>query len=366
MAAFAIAFAALFTLPGLNSERQLQPSGETASAAGGPSAPDWSTVPIFITNLAGAKDRLQVMSEVMSATSNLGFGSACRVPGVNGSAIFAQPALDRIVMKAAFNHSPTWSDPVARTPGAVGCALSHTRSLKRIVDNGIPIGILMEDDVDHFYRWHRFADALRRVGMPREDAPFQILPPEGGDAFDNNDFDRVGATPSPPSPPLNYFAIDWLASDELVTGWDMLQLQSCTKGLRHIATNSSPPHLLNASTWCSGMFVVSNAGARKLLNGMLPLVNPVDHWPSDVRVLRFEPPLAQQGPSVQGWLGGNGFASSTSTLSSPCFECPTVPEWKQANDGQADPVALLEDCDGMPAEPTADDLAQLLDGYART
>ena len=147
MAAFAIAFAALFTLPGLNSERQLQPSGETASAAGGPSAPDWSTVPIFITNLAGAKDRLQVMSEVMSATSNLGFGSACRVPGVNGSAIFAQPALDRIVMKAAFNHSPTWSDPVARTPGAVGCALSHTRSLKRIVDNGIPIGILMEDDV---------------------------------------------------------------------------------------------------------------------------------------------------------------------------------------------------------------------------
>jgi len=328
MAAFAIAFAALFTLPGLNSERQLQPSGETASAAGGPSAPDWSTVPIFITNLAGAKDRLQVMSEVMSATSNLGFGSACRVPGVNGSAIIVQPALDRIVMKAAFNHSPTWSDPVARTPGAVGCALSHTRSLKRIVDNGIPIGILMEDDVDHFYRWHRFADALRRVGMPREDAPFQILPPEGGDAFDNNDFDRVGATPSPPSPPLNYFAIDWLASDELVTGWDMLQLQSCTKGLRHIATNSSPPHLLNASTWCSGMFV--------------------------------------QGPSVQGWLGGNGFASSTSTLSSPCFECPTVPEWKQANDGQADPVALLEDCDGMPAEPTADDLAQLLDGYART
>ena len=218
----------------------------------------------------------------------------------------------------------------------------------------------------HFHHWNRFADALRRVGMPREDAPYQIFPPEGGDDSDRHDYPGMGAPPTPPPPPD--YSVDWQAGDELVTGWDLLQLQSCKNGLRHIATDASPPHLLNASTWCSGMFVVSNAGARKLLNAMIPLVTPVDHWPSDVRVLRLDPPIAQQGPSVPVWVGdllsAGGLGSFTGNPSSPCFECPTVPEWKQASGEAAEPLAVLADCDGMPAEPTADYLAQLLDGYA--
>ena len=66
--------------------------------------------------------------------------------------------------------------------------------------------------------------------------------------------------------------------------------------MRELASRRQPPSIYSGTkqVYCAGMYVVSQAGARKVLEHALPVRDAIDHWPPTLRVLRYEQPLAQQ------------------------------------------------------------------------
>ena len=136
-----------------------------------PTTPDWSKAPIMVINLDSRVDRMANFARAMAHTNTLGMGSVCRLPGVNASAVW--PGVHRIVdINAhlgtdALGRQSAWAEP-PYTRGSVGCALSHLLAMKRIVELGLPFGVVMEDDVTNFYTGERgnFSDALRYLGSP--------------------------------------------------------------------------------------------------------------------------------------------------------------------------------------------------------
>ena len=96
---------------------------------------------------------------------------------------------------------------------AAGCALSHFLAYKRIIDLDLPLGFVAEDDILSFST-RDFASVLRHVGSPTGD----------------------------PADP--------------VSGWDVVQLQTCPTGqVRELASYAKPPMLFNGSAYCAGMCV---------------------------------------------------------------------------------------------------------------
>ena len=177
---------------------------QLSSLGPAPDAPDWSNSDVAVINLDARADRLDWFELAMSMTDNLGLGSVCRVPAVNASAIW--PELDGRVVQGK------WDDIKSGTSrGAAGCALSHALAYRRIVELDLPYGIVMEDDITIFWP-HHFPSVLKYIGSPT-------------------------GVPGP------------------VSGWDVVQLQTCPTGqIRDLASAERPPAIFNGSTYCAGMY----------------------------------------------------------------------------------------------------------------
>ena len=225
-------------------------------------------IPCVRADLDYRTDRMNKFATAMRETHNLGMGSVCRLPAINASAVW--PELRNRLVQGE------WSEP-PYTRGAAGCALSHALAYKRIVDLNLPYGIVMEDDITNFYTGPNgtFTDALRYLGSPTAKGPKGQL-------------------------------VD-------VTGWDVVLLQTCLYGqVRELASKRQPPSIYPGAkqTFCAGMYIISNAGARKYLSQLFPLRDAIDHWPANMKVLFSSatrrahgsqgPPCSSRTPDIAG------------------------------------------------------------------
>ena len=132
---------------------------------------DWNKLDVSILNLDSRVDRLAALVDTIEYPLLPGTGApfalhqACRVPAVNATAIGAElPSTGLIydnIWKEANDrlkrNQMTMGGPL--TPGSVGCGISHALAWKRLVDAGLPYGLILEDDTRVFY-----AHTVQRTG----------------------------------------------------------------------------------------------------------------------------------------------------------------------------------------------------------
>lgn len=85
---------------------------------------------IFVINLAKRKDRLEHMTRQLSAFE--------RVEAVDGAAV-RNPPVNRFLFWCSKGYGVK--------PGEIGCALSHQNVYRMIVEQGIDVACVLEDDV---------------------------------------------------------------------------------------------------------------------------------------------------------------------------------------------------------------------------
>lgn len=96
-----------------------------------------TTLPIFLINLDGSDERLSAATAQLDA-AGLTFE---RLPAFDGRKLRVDEFPDYDA-KAAIRYL---GRPMRG--GEIGCYLSHLRAAKRIVDSGVPFGIVLEDDM---------------------------------------------------------------------------------------------------------------------------------------------------------------------------------------------------------------------------
>ncbi|MBL8789787.1 MAG: glycosyltransferase family 25 protein [Rhizobiales bacterium] len=109
---------------------------------------------VFVINLAHRRDRWQHMS---GALSEVGIGNVERIEAVNGREADLRGCIHHVRMWL-YNISPR------RTLGAIGCFLSHRIIWRRMVDEQIPMALVLEDDCT-FGAWKPEVTALDLPAM---------------------------------------------------------------------------------------------------------------------------------------------------------------------------------------------------------
>ena len=200
------------------------------------------TLPILVINLRGSTGRWSKASAELAA-AGLAFE---RLEAVDGR-LLPQVELDRLAPwdQAAF-FKPL-------SPGEVGCYLSHLAAAERIVREGWPRALVLEDDF--------------------------LL----GEGFGARLADLLGASCAAP---------------------DLIKLEGARSGGQSLAIlgsghqllrNRRPPSRTIAQLWSLG-------GARKFLAASRELRRPVDvqlkhWWEGDLEILHVSPPLVMDGDS---------------------------------------------------------------------
>ncbi len=91
---------------------------------------------IFVINLKRSPERRMLMEKQLAAL-DLAYEI---VEAVDGKALTPEE-IDRYCDKAALAQHPQWL-----SRGAIGCALSHLKAYRAIRDQGLPCGLVLEDD----------------------------------------------------------------------------------------------------------------------------------------------------------------------------------------------------------------------------
>jgi len=188
-----------------------------------------SPIPAFVINLADAQDR---RSRIMAMLSRYEELSADVVPAVDGRHVSADAfaglvAAPRVLFRHCREHS--------LTGGETACALSHLRSLRRVVERDIPHALVLEDDV------------LLRDGFGR----------------------IVGS------------AAAFLHS---LSGPAVVLLSARTKVYGPVRWRYNDGAIRSAFGGVGAYaYLVNRSGAARLLERTLPLVAPFDHWHCHVR-----------------------------------------------------------------------------------
>ncbi len=91
---------------------------------------------IFVINLKRSPERRLLMEKQLGA---LGLSYEI-VEAVDGKAL-GEADIDRYCDKQALALHPQWL-----SRGAIGCALSHLKAYRAILDGGLPYGLVLEDD----------------------------------------------------------------------------------------------------------------------------------------------------------------------------------------------------------------------------
>ncbi len=94
-------------------------------------------IPILVISLPGSADRRESIAARLDALS-LPFEFVDAVDGRRGLPEECEPLIDR--SRAVSGHSYPMSD------AEFGCALSHMKAYRRMIDNGIPHAMILEDD----------------------------------------------------------------------------------------------------------------------------------------------------------------------------------------------------------------------------
>lgn len=97
--------------------------------------------PTFVISLKRSSDRRRLMTEQLTAVGL----SAEFVDAVDGRT-FTRESILADVGPAALEVRPGLHRPL--TYGEIGCALSHRECYRRILDGGIAVGCILEDDID--------------------------------------------------------------------------------------------------------------------------------------------------------------------------------------------------------------------------
>ena len=208
---------------------------------------DWNKLDVSILNLDNRVDRLAALVDTIEYPLLPGTGApfalhqACRVPAVNATAIGAElPSTGLIydnIWKEANDrlkrNQMTMGGPL--TPGSVGCGISHALAWKRLVDTGLPYGLILEDDTRVFYAHtvQIFEEALR---VPSDWNMIQLQA-----CMDVRD------------PAKEWWATD--ADGGLVATAKRVKIQ-----------------LLEGAPNCLGAYLLSRAGAEYLLKNTFPLM----------------------------------------------------------------------------------------------
>lgn len=107
---------------------------------------------IFVINLAKRKDRLEHMARQLSDFE--------RVEAVDGAAV-RNPPMNRFLFWCSKGYGVK--------PGEIGCALSHQNVYRMIIEQGIDVACVLEDDVSLSEGFEAHIEALAtdlRVGVP--------------------------------------------------------------------------------------------------------------------------------------------------------------------------------------------------------
>lgn len=153
------------------------------------------------------------------------------------------------------------------TAGGIGLFLGHAGAWQHVVDAGLDFGLVFEDDLTLFARG--FSRQVSDILEGREDThaswDWLYLQRCGDKSWDKE---------------RSYWdSDDERASQHMDAGWSSETL---------LAADASVP--------CTGAYIVTNTGARKLLEGALPASEQLDHQLTSVPGLTraaLSPPLAQ-------------------------------------------------------------------------
>jgi len=238
-------------------------SSTTLLPADGPSSSTCcSKVRFFVLNLEGRADRLRAFSAALPSCAKQ--AGACRIPGVNGKGLNAS-------LPTSLISSDTWLRARAKTAagipsvgsndltvGSVGLYVAHALAWRQIVDEGIEMAVVAEDDTIFF--------------SPSFETELEALCSTNGT-------------------------------------WDFLQLQNddnswskTAADLRGVAArpNGAASLHMRKSAYNLGFYALTNQGARRALGLSFPMkrqldaeCGPLRAGLSSDRVGMFLPPIAQ-------------------------------------------------------------------------
>ena len=181
------------------------------------SSVEMQAIPIFVISLARALDRRARMTRHLS---DLGL-SYRLIDAVDGREM-PENEREKLLAPGQRYHA-----------GVVGCYLSHLMAYQAVVDEGLPVALVLEDDA----RLSRRAASLLKSGCRELDFDYCFL-----DSDDHNDRGPV------------FFDRD--SASELQTGIQAYRL-------------SEGPQTLHA-------YLITTEGARKRLDVAFPIVKPID------------------------------------------------------------------------------------------
>jgi glycosyl transferase family 25 len=96
--------------------------------------PDLSAIPVFVINLDGSQNRMDMISARLAA-QKVAFH---RVPAVDGRKLDLSGLADDDACRREMGRSIQ--------PGEVGCYLSHLKAMRAFVESGAEYGVVLEDD----------------------------------------------------------------------------------------------------------------------------------------------------------------------------------------------------------------------------
>lgn len=196
----------------------------------------------FVINLDRSKERYDY---VLPSLKKLGY-PIIRISGIDGKKLseeVIQESVDFDSYHKYLNHHPRL--------GMIGCNLSHIKAWRTLLESNYQYAIVFEDDV----------------------------------SFEPNSVRKV---------------VDELVANDLI--WDITSLEIAHSGMpmtvRNLADNKRLVVYLTEVTH-AGAYVISRAGAAKLLKKAMPLKLPIDHyftraWEMDLIFTGVEPRLVTQ------------------------------------------------------------------------
>lgn len=173
----------------------------------------------------------------------------------------------------------------ALLPGEIGCALSHSRVIQKIIDEKIPYTLVLEDDVSLPIDFHQIIET-------------EIAKNENSPAWEYLLFDYVVVG--------RIFIRQWLSgvAVNLQKTWQTNYLMMLPKmiifflkamyiiplsifeGLRNHYKKSSPgPVRFFREVYFAGAYIVTYEGALKLRTLSQPVIYTADHLPNKARIL---------------------------------------------------------------------------------
>jgi len=315
---------------------------------------DASSLPLYVINLDGRGAKLNKFAERLPAPLK-----ACRVTGVNGSALPWQ--MDPKLISASAWGMANWNTrlrvPVLGTlltKGAVGLALAHARAWAHMIERGEQVALIAEDDL-FFY----VPNAIKQIEGACEVTRLWGTPKQILLSFCKGN-STLGGWPKPFSPQANF-------TDEQV----MRTRQGRLDEARLAPIEGED---------CQGFYLLTNAGARVMLRWLFPIAMQID---AGVQAHRLYPYFRQLwaeeekvAAQIHTWSPYWGAARApeleTYGLFPPIAQCDDRAGYSDAQQGwfysrNSNDTAVgsdkIEACGGLASLGTSNDAASLLEYF---